>query len=143
MAVSESFRQLERRLAARAVEIVQSSEQTMKQVVEAGIDRVVRSTPVKTGNARGNWNLVLGDNTGLERLNPVDPRGDATIAAMKGDLQPWKIHSEKAINFVNHVPYIIKLENGSSLQAPNGMARQTVAAAQVAAKLLKVSLKED
>lgn len=85
---------------------------------------VVLRTPVDTGRARGNWQTAIGpgktgevnteDKGGASTIN----EGSATIARQR-DFQP--------ITLTNNVPYINKLDEGSSKQAPEGMVDLTLA----------------
>lgn len=85
----------------------------------------VYQTPVKTGKARGGWQLGIGaaptGDTGR-----LDPEGSRTImeelAKLKGS-SPFA-----AIHLGNTVDYINDLEEGSSAQAPDGILRVVVPA---------------
>lgn len=75
-------------------------------------------TPVDTGRAKGNWypgkNFV--NQTATEDTSFDSARGEGEFGDAKaGD----------TLNISNSLPYIEKLENGSSDQAPNGMVRRT------------------
>ncbi len=85
------------------------------------LTRVVDKTPVKTGRARGNWQIAIdsiaGGDTGRE-----DEDGDETIAAGSQVLGGFNPLVNEFVSIANNVPYILVLENGSSkVQAPNGM----------------------
>lgn len=85
--------------------------------------RVVTRTPVDTGRARGNWQSSI--NRPLETIDPSTEGYATTVAqAQLGD----------SIFFINNLPYIKKLEDGSSDQAPAGMVKVTVAEFQSIAK---------
>ena len=74
--------------------------------------RIIRRTPVDTGRARGNW--MAGLNSPSETGGEVG----ATVArARLGD----------SLFLTNNLPYIHRLEYGSSDQAPQGMLRITIA----------------
>lgn len=85
--------------------------------------RVIMRTPVKTGRARGNWQCAIGDvPAGTIELNDAD--GSATVSAV--DAVVANVKAGDVIYLVNNVPYILKLENGSSKQAPAGMVGMTL-----------------
>lgn len=63
---------------------------------------LVERTPIKTGMARSGW--------------VESPQGTVTLG--------------EEFSLGNDVPYILKLEYGSSTQAPNGFARITAAESQ-------------
>lgn len=97
------------------------------ELVEEDADKAVRSlalnlyrkitfkTPVDTGRARANWNMSVGspDYSTTDKAQPQQPKlgnGDG--------LSP--------IFIANALPYINKLENGYSGQAPQGMVALSV-----------------
>lgn len=86
----------------------------------------IKSTPVDTGRARGNWQTSVGtpaDGT-LER---DDPGGSAAIAEVTAKT-PNGAGQETFMS--NNLPYIESLENGNSQQAPAGMVRINLARVQ-------------
>lgn len=80
---------------------------------------VIRSTPVDTGRARGNWQTsVSAPKDGQsERL---DPSGGAALAEVNASTPPG---AGQVTYLANNLPYIERLEYGHSKQAPNGMVR--------------------
>lgn len=112
------------------------AERRADRIVDARVDklgraagmevlrRVMRRTPVDTGHARGNWNARVGqaDTSVMDgRTEPV------ALAAGAAVIEAWKMSQNEALHVTNAVPYIIRLEEGWSKQAPQGMARLTVA----------------
>lgn len=89
------------------------------------LSMIVYQTPVKTGKARGGWQVNIGapvsGNTGR-----LDKEGSETImqelAKLKG-ASPFA-----AVHLGNTVEYIDDLEQGSSGQAPDGILRVVVPA---------------
>jgi len=76
---------------------------------------VTQKTPVDTGRAKANWMLGYGsinstitNNTTFTLVHPPEGSG------------------KRPIYITNNLPYISKLENGSSKQAPNGMVNLTM-----------------
>lgn len=109
-----------------------------KKIVLEALRRVVLRTPVDTGRARANWQVTIAKpatgvvsefedvGTGTKRAaapgmevggEDVFEKGLAVIA----DLPPYQI-----VYVSNNVNYIEFLEEGSSEQAPEGMAALTV-----------------
>lgn len=83
-------------------------------------------TPVDTSFARNQWHLVMFRSGGGSKPAPAGPPNNVqdinlAIAGMTA-LEP--------IAFVNNTEYIGPLEYGHSQQAPEGMVRLTLAAAQ-------------
>lgn len=112
----------------------------MRTVALAVLRGVVLKTPVDTGRARGNWQILVG------RTNETEVSGTTTSTTLKsGDVKttfkPQKTPLQNAseelrtpIRFLgeviyvfNNVPYINRLENGhSKKQAPRGMVKLTL-----------------
>ena len=80
--------------------------------------RVIVNTPVDTGRARANWQVAINSvPTGTLELSDKD--GTAAISAADAEVSGLK--AGDTIHLVNNLPYIQKLEDGSSTQAPAGM----------------------
>ena len=97
---------------------------------------VVLGTPVDTGRARANWLASIG----APKTDPVlefDRGGQKTIAAAQTVIADYDGEGE-GIFLANNVAYIMPLENGHSDQAPFGMAKHAVAAAEAAVKKGKI-----
>ena len=100
-------------------------EQAPRKVALEVFSRVVKKTPVKTGRARGNWQVSVGSPVdGV--LDVEDKGGGATISAITNGVESWE-PIKSAIFLSNNVPYIGKLERGGSQQqAPDGMVKTTL-----------------
>jgi hypothetical protein len=90
-------------------------------------------TPVLTGNARGGWQPSIGSAISVD-LTPPEfyanyPKGrhanlDPTGANVMARVENLAVTEHfKDFYLANNVKYIIPLEDGSSMQAPNGMMR--------------------
>ena len=80
--------------------------------------RVIVNTPVDTGRARANWQVAINSvPTGTLELSDKD--GTAAISAADAAVSGLK--AGDTIYLANNLPYIQKLEDGSSTQAPAGM----------------------
>lgn len=78
--------------------------------------KIVSRTPVDTGRARSNWQSSL--NTPSLGIDPTGEGYSATVASAKlGD----------SIFFINNLPYIRVLEDGSRTHKPVGMVKVTIA----------------
>lgn len=91
--------------------------------------RIVLKTPVRTGRARMNWHVSIGQ----IRDELIDLKGEYSAAgsqqkAIAGATTKILSYSnaELAIFILNNLPYIEVLEEGSSIQAPNGMVKITL-----------------
>ncbi len=83
-----------------------------------GLRKLVEVTPVDTGRARANWQ-VGNDNVPAGEVGGEIDKRTAVITRERPTIQAIQPFSKTAI--VNNVPYIERLENGSSKQAPYGM----------------------
>jgi hypothetical protein len=111
-----------------------------QKVMMEGLIRLVSKTPVRTGRARSNWQVGIGGRAAgtvesereLPRLN--HPRPDlpalsfiGTETLNKGMVEIGKVPPFSVSHITNNVHYILKLEDGGSKQAPNGMLVLTFA----------------
>ena len=78
------------------------------------------------GRARGNWQVAMGGRTNEDEIKETDADGGKTISAGSSSLAA-KIRSSpfSSIHIFNNVPYIVRLEEGWSSQAPSGMVSLT------------------
>lgn len=103
---------------------------------------VIKSTPVDTGRARGNWQTAVGTPTSgtIEREDKikVGRTGGAAIAEVEQKTPPG---AGQQTYLVNNLPYIFALEEGSSTQSPAGMVRKNMARVQRIVKAAIAKLK--
>jgi hypothetical protein len=94
----------------------------VKKITFDVFSRVIRKTPVDTGRARGNW-LCSTDNPLTVQLSGARS-AEATISDMGAIAlrQP----AGGVVYLTNNLPYIHRLENGWSQQAPAGMVGTTL-----------------
>jgi len=97
------------------------------------VRRIVRRMPVRTGHARGNVQVSFFGAASIE-LPLVDPVGASTIAAAERALANAK--ATQNIHISVTVPYGMRLEQGWSRQAPQGMVRITLAELQAEARAI-------
>ena len=96
---------------------------------------LVLSTPVDTGRARANWITSVGIPI-TEDIEDNDVSGSATIARNNTTIRAQK--SGQTIYISNNLPYIGKLNEGSSAQAPANFVEIAVRIAVSALKKAKV-----
>jgi hypothetical protein len=82
--------------------------------------RIVRRMPVDTGRARANTQISLNHLPSGATLE-IDQSGNRTIRGGNAVLRNFELGD--TIFIYNNVEYILALEFGSSLQAPQGMFR--------------------
>lgn len=86
------------------------------------LSRLIRKTPVDTGHARGNWFAQPK----RASTDEVDGRTAGTaLTEGAAEIDVWDI-TRAEMHLTNNVPYIERLEDGWSGQAPNGMAKTTI-----------------
>lgn len=89
--------------------------------------RLIKETPVDTGWARANWIPAVGAPVDA----PAGTPGDASSAqgaqqAGLNALAGYTDLSQGQITISNNVPYIQRLNDGSSQQAPAGFVEQAI-----------------
>jgi len=105
----------------------------VKKVALAVDQAVVLSTPVDTGRARSNW-LVSVDNP-EERTVETYGESSASKAISQGSSEINSFgESNKAIYITNNLPYIQRLNDGYSAQAPAGFVEKSLQAGIEAAR---------
>ncbi len=92
---------------------------------------VILATPVDEGTARANWFATLGVPERFADFNAADPSGQLTISRNDASIQK---QTEQTIYITNNLPYIKRLNDGWSAQAPAGYVE---AAVDVAKKKMK------
>lgn len=114
-----------RRIRARARGIEENIDALTRRVAVAVDQAVVVATPVDTGRARGNWQVGIGAPV-TDETERLDPAGVETIATNNDKIASRKLGQDIFIS--NNVPYIGRLNEGSSSQAPENFVEQAVAA---------------
>jgi hypothetical protein len=143
----EIERWLSQEVPARAVAM-------QKQIVAETLTAIVQATPVGNqtrwkrnlgrkgpalprgyvgGQARRNWQVTVGTPSRTP-LSGVDPTGQSALSA--GYVAIGSLSQPSAVWIANPLPYMERLENGWSKQAPTGMVANAVAA--VGAKYARV-----
>lgn len=100
-------------------------EKTVRAIAFVVDAELVKATPVDTGRARSNWIPSL--NTPDVRL--VDPNQKPDISPV---IKSYTL--DDTILISNNLPYIKKLNSGSSLQAPAGFVDMALAKGKQAVK---------
>lgn len=87
---------------------------------------IVIATPVETGRARGNWQVSLAvPAQGV--LDVQDKTGAISIAKATPQFASFKLTGQP-IFFQNNLPYIQRLNEGHSMQAPAGFVERAILA---------------
>jgi hypothetical protein len=113
----------EDQLRAFQVKTERNLTQVGRKVALEMFKRVIYKTPVDTGRARANWQVTIGSQaSGTVEID--DKSGGATMS--KATAASAGFNAGDTIYLTNNLPYIRKLEEGSSQQAPTGMVALTV-----------------
>lgn len=85
------------------------------------LSAIIRRTPVKTGRLRGNWQ------TDLNTFAAGTTEDTASVALRNVRRKTGSMKLTDKVTMMNNLPYAQVIERGSSMQAPFGMVRVTVA----------------
>lgn len=108
---------------------LKNTDRVRRAAIVEILNGVVLNTPVDTGRARGNWQTTVnapasGDIAGVRSPGAVEAEARANMGELKD-----------TVFITNNLPYIGKLNEGSSKQAPARFVESEVA--RVAANLRK------
>lgn len=135
MSFHRSLFSFARKMRFRANEADRNVNRTVQRVGIAAHQTVAIGTPVDTGQARSNWFVTLGapsgdtrppffpgeqGSTGAANVQAVLAEGRGIIGQRKPGVDLW---------ISNNLPYIGKLNEGSSAQAPAMFVQAAVAEA--------------
>lgn len=104
-------------------------------------ERIVRTCPVRTGHTKANMRVAVGNTVGAGVLRGRDPSGNATLAQMRAVIDRSAANS--MLTFYNNVPWMSRLENGWSRQAPLGVFRIAVQSVMAARSELVRSIQRE
>lgn len=126
-----------RRAGAKAEAIISARlEKYGRALGLEALGRLVQKTPVDTGHARGNW-FTAEDKAPLSQIEgrtESEARTEGAAVIANFNINDHNLH------LTNNVPYIERLENGWSQQAPQGMAKRTVQELKGVSDRIAVSL---
>jgi hypothetical protein len=91
--------------------------------------QLVYSTPIDTGNARGNWIVTIGEPSTeyFKRPNRLSPGRSPESAILEANDVSTRAQFHDDIYISNNAPYIVRLNEGSSPQAGAGFVESAVA----------------
>lgn len=106
---------------------------TMQNIASNILTEVVSRTPIDEGDAKSNWQVgINGAPTGIIPAYAPGSHGSTFSENVLQTLQVGRTQIARAvshtdrINIVNNLPYIRRLNDGSSLQAPAGFVEDAV-----------------
>lgn len=108
---------LAKRMHARANRAQAAANRVVSKMVTTIVEEVAPNTPIDTGQAQSNWMTFIGTATPYYKANmQFNSAAAESIAMAHRVMKSWNGYGD--IHIVNNVPYISKLNAGSSQQAP-------------------------
>lgn len=132
--MSQSLSDFQRRIRIRAASIARSTDAAVRKVALAVDQAVVMATPVDTGRARANWIVSLGQAGGTvieayapgEGGNTAGANTQAALAQGGSVIAGYQGGRNHQIHITNNLPYIQRLNDGWSTQAPANFVERAV-----------------
>lgn len=110
--------------------VADNADRLVRRCALATDTALVLATPVDSGRARANWQVELGQAAeGIigdpnNKKEQFDKSGQSAIAQGTETISQYK--SGSSINITNNLPYIERLNDGWSAQAPVGFVEKAV-----------------
>jgi len=118
------------RMRAVADGATANSDKLIRQLALAVTMVVVKRTPVDTGRAKGNWQANLGGPAVGALPTPAGGEAQAVAGAIsRANEVAAQYRGGVPVHITNNLPYIQRLNQGSSDQAPAGFVQAAVAVA--------------
>lgn len=123
-----TFEQVGRSLKVLANKVGENAITLVKEVAVAVDETVVLTTPIKSGTARRNWQVEIGSIAEGTLSEPDSPGSGAASALDQARAKISQYKGGSEINITNNLPYIERLNNGYSAQAPVGFVENSIQA---------------
>lgn len=107
-----------------AKKVSENSDRLVRRCALAIDAAVVLATPVDTGRARSNWQVEIGG-AATGTVEATDKSGQGAIAQGTQAIERY-VGGQGAIFITNNLPYIERLNDGWSAQAPAGFVERAV-----------------
>ena len=121
-------------IRGNAQELRDRIELKVKRAATTLLQQLVANTPIQTGQARANWQASIGsaDTSFIGGPKSIHPPNSIDYAGYEGRatavIQGWT--SGETIFITNNAPYIQRLNDGYSSQAPAGFVESAVSQAK-------------
>lgn len=102
------------------------AERAVRKITLDVTANLIESTPVDTGWARANWVPSIGASVSVPAPNTGGGVGSAQAKQAAGIASVLGYTLGPVVYVSNNVPYITKLNEGSSKQAPQGFVQAAV-----------------
>lgn len=122
MASPEDF---SKRMGDLATRVARNADRTVRKAALAADQAVVMQTPVDTGRARANWIAALNA-PAAGPTDDLDKGGGKAVKQAAGVAAAYDGDRDVSIHITNNLPYIQRLNEGSSYQAPADFVRTAV-----------------
>lgn len=119
MATADQFR---KNMGALATRVARNADKVVRKAALVADQAVVMQTPVDTGRARANWIANLNA-PNASTTEGTDKGGGKAIQQAAGVVAAYDGDRDTAIHITNNLPYIMRLNEGSSYQAPADFVR--------------------
>lgn len=119
--MANDFRKFELDLDNFCKKVELSAATVKKRVGFDLLGRLVRKTPVDTGRARGSWTIAV--NEADRTVLPPAPPGQIYPPPAIGALD---VRLNESLVISNNLPYIVKLNEGHSQQAPKAFVELAI-----------------
>jgi hypothetical protein len=137
--------QFNKRIDLIVARVEDNLEKAVRKAALAIDQTVVLSTPVDTGRARSNW-LVNIDTPSRGQIDPYSPGqglgtgegANARAALEQGKEAISRFRLGNKIYLSNNLPYIQKLNDGFSAQAPAGFVEKAVQSGRIVIRRAKL-----
>lgn len=122
-----------------AVDVPKNADEIVRKVAHAADQTIVMATPVDTGRARANWQVGIGSAPvgTVEYSGGGSGAASYSIGAARSAVTTYK-GQPGGIWLVNNLPYIQRLNEGWSAQAPAKFIEQALDTAVTAIRDSKV-----
>ena len=118
MNISDGIDLLIKDSAKAILSSIDIAQKAYKLAAAETFQNIVKRTPKDTGRAKGNWKIGYKEDSDVQLTNWAnDESGELRAASFLSE----KTEGSPRINIYNNLPYIERLENGWSNQAPTGM----------------------
>lgn len=108
-----------RRPTSFTLQVLAEADKVVKESTAFALQQVITRSPVDTGAYRGNHQVSIGKPDNSYDLNIKDPSGAGAYAKAGAQIAKAKIGDVVWVQ--NCLPYSLRIENGWSQQAPQGV----------------------
>lgn len=112
----------EDQIRAFGMKTSKAHDKIVRDTTIALFTNVITETPVDEGAAKGSWQTTVNTPAGGHVVR-TDPSGRAAIVEVESNTP---VGAGQITCLTSNLAYIERLENGWSMQAPNGMVRRNV-----------------